>query len=1015
MRRLTHAELLDADKLRAATVAGDDAAALGVFRDALAHGRNLLAEHHLEGGSAAVTVKHHGWLVDQLVTASWRRFCGDGGDTAPALIAVGGYGRRELNLHSDIDLLVLLPGARAGKTTAAAIESWVRFCWDVGLAPGHSVRTIAECVAQAKADLGVFTNLLDARALIPAEAAALTQLKRKLDRVWRPRAFFAAKLKEQEARHLRYGDTAYNLEPNIKEGAGGLRDLHMLGWVAKRYFAGDGGDGDGDGGLSRHPRSRPPRHPRSLLSGGGTGTVIGDTTGNGTGDGTTTVTTDTATGIDALVARGVLADSEHRALIRGRDFLWRLRNGLHHLAGRAEDRLLFDHQRDLASQLGYKQGENHLAVEQMMKRYFRTVKELRLLNELLLQHFSEAILAPRKPRAVAVGDRFRRVGDFLEAADARVFEREPSAMLELFHLLQRHPKLKGVRARTIRQLRANLHRIDADYRKNADNRRMFLDIFRHQDGLTHALRRMNRYGVLGAFFPAFGEVIGQMQHDLFHVYTVDAHSLFVVRNLRRLTVARHRHEFPHLSELLAKQSRRERLYLAALCHDIGKGSGRDHSVVGARIALRWCAELGLSEYDAKFVAWLVRHHLLMSSTAQRQDPSDPAVIDRFAQVVGDQEHLDNLYLLTVADIRGTNPGLWNEWKGRLLANLYAATARRLRTGIAGAEAARQRVAARQAAVRKLTHGRVRPQALAQLMAQLGEEYFLRNGPESAAWHAQVISRAGLLDLPLVAARYRQEIAAQQILVLAPEAEHLLPRVTAGLDRLHLDIFDARIHRTRAGLALLVFIAADATAGGPATARAMAAAVARLKAFILAPPADDKPVSRVVPRAMRQFQVPTTVTFDGDVGDLHRHPRSPLSGGDAGDGAGDGDAAGDGAGDGDPPRHPRSPRSKERGGDESGGGDGADVGDGDGADAGGARRYTTMEVVAQDRPGLLHQVAQALLECKVRLVSAKVSTVGEKAEDTFFITDRDGAPVDSAAVRARLRRQLQRRLAPLGDE
>jgi len=306
----------------------------------------------------------------------------------------------------------------------------------------------------------------------------------------------------------------------------------------------------------------------------------------------------------------------------------------------------------------------------------------------------------------------------------------------------------------------------------------------------------------------------------------------------------------------------------------------------------------------------------------------------------------------------------------------------LRTGIAGAEAARQRVAARQAAVRKLTAGRVRPQALAQLMAQLGEEYFLRNGPESAAWHAQVISRAGLLDLPLVAARYRTEIAAQQILVLAPEAEHLLPRVTAGLDRLHLDIFDARIHRTRAGLALLVFIAADATAGGPATARAMAAAVARLKAFILAPPADDKPVSRVVPRAMRQFQVPTTVTFDGDVGDLHRHPRSPLSGGGSGTG---------------------------------GDGDGAGVGDGDGADAGGGRRYTTMEVVAQDRPGLLHQVAQALLECKVRLVSAKVSTVGEKAEDTFFITDRDGAPVDSAAVRARIRRQLQRRLAPLGDE
>ena len=963
MRRLNHAELLDAEALRAAAETapddggGRDRDALRAFRAALNHGRTVLAEHHLEGGSSAALVRHHGWLADQIVTASWRRFCappvdggsdggGDGGrdggrgngdardrennntridKTTPTLIAVGGYGRFELNLQSDLDLLVLLPrrAARLDNSTARRIEAWVRFCWDLGLSVGHSVRTPSQCAAQAKGDLGVFTNLLEARFLC-GDAQAFMQLAHKLRgaRLWPARAFFAAKLKEQEARHLRYGDTAYNLEPNVKEGAGGLRDLHMLNWVANRHF--------------------------------------------GVRD------------LGELVARGVLTDLEHRALLRGRDFLWRLRNGLHHLAGRCEDRLLFDYQRELAGQLNYRRSQNHLAVELMMKRYYRTVKELRLLNELLLQHFSEAILTPRKPRAVAINPRFRRVGDFLEAADARVFERAPNAMLELFHLLQQNPQLKGVRARTIRQLRANLHRIDADYRADAANRRMFLDLFRHQEGLTHALRRMNRYGVLGAFFPEFGEIIGQMQHDLFHVYTVDAHSLFVVRNLRRLSVARHRHEFPLLSELLTKQARRERLYLAALCHDIGKGSGRDHSEVGARIALKLCARLELSEYDAKFVAWLVRHHLLMSSTAQRQDPSDPAVIDRFAAAVGDQEHLDNLYLLTVADIRGTSPKIWNEWKGKLLANLYAATARRLRTGIAGAEAARQRVAARQAAVRKLTAGKVGADALGQLWAQLGFEYFLRNGPESAAWHAEVITRAGLLDLPLVAARYREEIAAQQILVLAPESEDLLPRVTAGLDKLHLDIFDARIHQTRSGLALLVFIAVDSAAGaadgdaagacaGAATARAIADNAAQLKQFILSPRPHDKPVARVVSRALKQFKVPTTVTFDD----------------------GDGD----------------------RGGDGDGGGDGGG-GAGDAENAAGRRAYTTMEVVAQDRPGLLYHVAQALLECKVRLISAKVSTVGEKAEDTFFITDRDGAPVDSKAVRARIRRRLQRALAPL---
>ncbi|MDD9857918.1 MAG: [protein-PII] uridylyltransferase [Gammaproteobacteria bacterium] len=893
MRRLSHAELLDPNWL--APAHSGQQAALGAFREALQHGRTVLAEHHLEGGSPAALVKYHGWLVDQILAACWRRFCApQPGGEAPSLVAVGGYGRFELNLNSDIDLLVLLP-RRAGAHNSRNIEAWVRWCWDIGLNAGHSVRSVAQCVAQARGNLSVITNLLEAR-LVCGDPEQLEQLRGKLraPRVWPARDFFAAKLKEQEARHLRYGDTAYNLEPNVKEGAGGLRDLHMISWVTNRCF--------GAGNLAE------------------------------------------------LVQQGFLTDLEYRSLIRGRDFLWRLRNGLHLLSGRCEDRLLFDYQRELASQLGYRRGQNHLAVEQMMKRYYRTVKELRLLNELLLQHFSEAVLAPRKPRAANINPRFRRVGDFLEAADESVFQRAPNAILEMFHLLQQHPRLKGVRASTIRQLRANLHRIDPDYRRQAANRRMFLDIFRHQDGLTHALRRMNRYGVLGAFFPEFGEIIGQMQHDLFHVYTVDAHSLFVVRNLRRLTVERHRHEFPLLSELLTKQPRRERLYLAALCHDIGKGSGRDHSEVGARIALSLCTRLGLSEYDARFVAWLVRHHLLMSSTAQRQDPSDPAVIDRFAEAVGDQEHLDNLYLLTVADIRGTSPKVWNEWKGQLLANLYTATSRRLRTGIAGAEAARQRIEARQAAVRKLTAGKVAAAALEQLWGQLGDEYFLRNGPESGAWHAEQITRAGLLDLPLVAARHREEIAAQQILVLAPESENLLPRITAGLDKLHLDIFDARIHQTRSGLALLVFIAVD-PAGAPANAQTITENSAKLKEFVLSPPASYRPVSRLLSRALKQFRVPTTVTFGGD-----------------------------------------------------GGGGG-----------GGRARYTTMEVIAQDRPGLLYHVSLALLECKVRLISAKVSTVGEKAEDTFFITDRDGAPVDSEAVRDCLRRRLQRSLAPLGDQ
>ena len=892
IHRLTRAELFDAARLEQPNLSEKDA--LGILREALQHGRTMLTEHHLQGGSAATLVKYHSWLIDQILLGIERRASADYAESAfGALVAVGGYGRRELNLESDIDLLLLLP-READRQTEEAIESLIRCCWDLGLKIGHSVRTVSQCVEQASGDLSVMTNLLEAR-LIGGDGALFEQLRQALrdPGVWPSDAYFTAKLQEQEARHLRYGDTAYNLEPNLKESPGGLRDLQMISWVTNRYF--------GAGNLAE------------------------------------------------LVEHRFLTPLEYRGLIRGRNFLWWLRNGLHLLSGRCEDRLLFDYQRELASQLGYRQGENHLAVELMMKRYYRTVKELRLLNELLLQHFQEAILAPQKPRAAKINARFRVVGDFLEAADDEVFQRSPGAILEMFHLLQQRPQLKGVRASTIRQLCANLRLIDDDYRAHPANRELFLEIFRYQEGLTHALRRMNRYGVLGEFFPEFGEIIGLMQHDLFHTYTVDAHSLFVVRNLRRLMAERHRHEFPLLSDLLHRQTKRELLFLAALCHDLGKGSGRDHSVVGEQIALALCARLGLSEYDARFVGWLVRKHLIMSWTAQREDVSDPGVIDRFAEVVGDQKHLDNLYLLTVADIRGTSPKVWTEWKGQLLAGLYASTSRRLRTGIAGAEAVSQRIEERKAATRQLVAGKVPPDDLETWWGQLGQEYFLRNGPETGAWHAEQITRAGLLDLPLVAARYRIEIAAQQILVLAPESENLLPRVTGALDKLQLDIVDARIHQTRSGLALLVFIAVDAAAdGAPPSEKTIADNSEKLKDFVLSPPPNYRPGSRILSRALKQFSVPTTVTFD------------------------------------EPGERPAE------------------------------RQYTAMEVVAQDRPGLLYHVSLALLECKVKLISAKVSTVGEKAEDTFFITDRDGAPVDSAEMRDCLSRRLDRYLPPLGE-
>ena len=882
MSPLAHNQLLNAEKLKSAEIS--DSGGIKPFQELLETGKTALAEYHLEGGSAATLGKHQSGLIDQILTQAWLQFFPNSGSgNQPSLIAAGGYGRQELNLQSDIDLLIFLPTPSSQKSSDRA-EAFVRFCWDIGLQVGHSTRSLAQCIKMASSDLSVITNLMETRLVHGnPESFDLLQIQLRSKKLWPAKKYFQTKLDEQTARHQHFGDTAYNLEPNLKESPGGLRDLHMISWVANRYF--------------------------------------------GTGE------------FSELVEHDFLTETEYKTLIKGRNFLWRLRNGLHLLSSRCEDRLLFDFQRELANQLGYKQKQNRLAVEQMMQQYYRTVKEIQLLNELSLQHFEEAILSRRTTKPRTINPRFNSIGNFLEIANEKTFEKSPSSMLELFLLLQQHPKLVGVKASTIRHLRANLKSINSNYRKDPKNLSLFLQIFKQQDGLTHTLRRMNTYGVLGKFFPEFGKIVGQMQHDLFHIFTVDAHSLFVVSNLRKLMVQKYRDEFPVLRAIISKLNQRQRLFLAALCHDIGKGSGRDHSEVGEKIALSFCKRLGMSEYDSGFVAWLVRNHLVMSWTAQREDTSDPRVIDRFAEVVGDQEHLDNLYLLTVADMRGTSHKVWNDWKGQLLSNLYTATSRRLRSGISGIEAINQRIEDRKRAIKKLVGKSLPETALDALWSQLDKEYFLRNGPETCGWHAQQICHSRVLDLPLVAIRYRPEISAEQILIVSPESEELLSRSTGAIDQLGLSILDARIHQTRTGMAILVFIV-GIEQKSTASERARSVQKQKIREFLSNPPKQYKPASRSVSRAMKQFHVPTVVNFSNN----------------------------------------------------------DDLG------------HTTMEIVSQDRPGLLYHVSAALLECKVKLVSAKISTVGEKAEDTFFITDRDGAAVNSQDQRAQLEERIRNYLS-----
>ena len=859
---------------------------LALFRAALRGGRTALRELYQAGMNVDILLRRHAGLIDELLSRAWTLH-------QPlldpkiniALVAVGGYGRGELYPHSDVDLLLLLERDTHERVRPFA-ESFLQFLWDLGLEVGHSTRSLKDCIAESKKDITVATNLMESRLLIgePALFASM-QTKTGPEKLWPSPRFFAAKFAEQRARHARFDDTAYNLEPNIKEGPGGLRDIQMIAWVTQRQF----------GTAQLHD----------------------------------------------LVAREFLTEKEYRALNRGRRLLAQLRCGLHYLAERREDRLLFDHQRALATGMGFRDKAGIRAVELFMKRYYRSVKELALLNEILLQHFQEAILQRGKAKIRPLNRRFQAHGDFLEVTRRNIFERAPFALLELFLVLQQHPQLKGVRAATIRLVRENLPRINTRLRNDLACRSLFMEILRQPHGITHELRRMNAYGVLGAYLPAFGRIVGQMQHDLFHVYTVDAHTLFVVRNLRRFTVPAFRHEFPLASELIRHVVKPERLILAGLFHDIAKGRGGDHSELGEHEVIAFCRQHGLSDYDTRFISWLVRRHLLMSHVAQREDIHDPEVVLRFARQVGDAERLDHLYLLTVADMRATSPNVWNVWKDRLLTQLHAATLRALRHGLATPMDVEARITGLQAeALQQLAKLGVTAERARQHWSRLETEYFLRHEADAIAWHTAQITGTAASELPLVATRYQPEAGGTEFLVYTPDRDDLFAVVTGGFDRLNLTIMDARIHTTRFGFALDSFVVLDHAMQPVSDARTLKQLAQAMREQLLTPQPGRDFLKSVMPRTLKHFPIATRVSF------------SPSLNG----------------------------------------------------------AQTIMEVRAQDRPGLLHQVALALQHCQARLVTAKIATYGERAEDVFFVTGHDGLALPDAPQRC-LQTEIERRLGP----
>ncbi len=783
---------------------------LPLFRQQLAAANDDLQRRFFAGEPVERLVSARAELMDQLLVRAWHRQVGTDA-TDIALVAVGGYGRHELHPGSDIDLLILLAEDDTAHRYAGAIEHFLLFLWDLKLEVGQSVRSVDECTRQAAQDITIATNLMEARRL--SGPKNLFQAMKKAagpDRVWPSADFFRAKIEEQQTRHHRFHDSGYNLEPNIKESPGGLRDLQVIGWVAKRHFG--------------------------------------------------------AETLHDLVGHGFLTEYEYHALSEAQNFLWKVRCGLHYLTGRREDRLLFEHQRKLAAQFGYHDQAHSMAVEQFMKDYYRTVLRLSRLNEMLLQLFEEEILlanVPGEPQPLSMD--FQARHGYLEAVDEDIFQRRPTALLELFVLMARHPELRGVRAGTIRLVRDHRDQIDDDFRRDPKAHALFIELFRQGTGLTHELRRMNRYGVLAAYLPVFGHIVGQMQHDLFHIYTVDEHTMFVVRNLRRFTVAEFHHEFPLCSDIIQRIKKQEVLTLAGFFHDIGKGRGGDHSLLGAADAVIFCRDHGMGEYDTELVKWLVENHLIMSTTAQRKDISDPEVISEFAQRVGSQKRLDHLYLLTVADIRATSDSLWNSWKDALLADLYRTTSRALRRGLDNPVACQDLIRETRAqALGQLTRHGCSEVAVQQFWQRLNTDYFLRHSAEEIAWQTRsILDKPEGDDEAMVRAWGRTHRGGTEIFVYARDRESLFATITATLEQLGLNIIDARVVTSCDQYALDTFLVLDHNDEAITDPQRLEEIQQRLKRQLARPGLPSQQQGHLS-RQQRHFPIATEVWFRDDL-------------------------------------------------------------------------------------------------------------------------------------------------------
>ncbi len=767
------------------------------LRQMLGDADRALAVAFHQGVDAGTLLHRRASAVDAVVTHVWRACLGDA--SGCALIATGGYGRGLLFPFSDVDLLVLGDDEDLQRQSRA-LEAFFACLWDIALKPGHAVRTPAQCRALAREDASVFTSLFDARPLA-GDAQAVRAIVDD-ETIWPPAAYLQAKVAEQAARFARCNDTAYNLEPNLKDGPGGLRTLDLMRWLGRRIaHAGD---------------------------------------------------------FESMTDHGLLDATERDALARAQATLWRYRFALHLAAGRAEERLLFDYQRALAAALGYEdEHAGNLGVEQFMQGYYRAATIVERLGAQLVERCAELLEPDAKP--VDLDADFVAIGARIEPRDADLFLRRPSAIVDAFVAQLDHPQLRGLSARTMRLLQQALaHHGDA-FAEDAAVLAAFLALLRRGGAAVEALARMSRHGVLAALLPPFRRVVGRMQYDLFHVYTVDEHTLRVLRNVAAFADASSRERFPEADSVYATLAQPELLLLAALMHDIAKGRGGDHSELGEIEARTLCARLGLPTHDVELVAWLVRQHLLMSVTAQRQDIADPEVVHRFATQVGERERLDYLYLLTMADIAGTNPKLWTAWKARLLADLNVAARYALRSGLQRPQHVSERVAAARERARELLRTRGDDESIAAALAELPDDAFARFRPEQIAEQARAIAGRDVGET-IVAVYALPARGSSELFVCAPDRDGLFAAIMATLDRLGLGVARARLLVSDAGRVFDTIEIVDEH-GSPTldAERSRELRAALLRALSSRTP--TRLARRHLPRRLRHFQQPPQIAFD----------------------------------------------------------------------------------------------------------------------------------------------------------